>query len=144
MIIGDCCIRRPKHARAIRWSSFHRNVDNRAGTYFDSLLAFLLIPAASGNADEHLATAGGGTVYVPVVAATRLECNVREWNLRVGYAGKIAVSMEIIGVCCVRISDGENHLMLEALFFRLQICCVGPDFFGYPERSSCVRPSGMR
>jgi len=34
-------------------------------------------------------------------------------------------------------------VMGDFVTFRLQICCVGPDFFGYPERSPCVRPSGL-
>ena len=52
--------------------------DDVAGVQASRGLAFLLVPAASRDADEDLPAAPGGVVDVPVVAASRLERHVGE------------------------------------------------------------------
>ena len=92
--------------------------------------------------DQHLSAAFGRMVNVPVVAAARLESDIVERYLLLGYRSQIAVADEIFGVCSVRFADGENHLLLEA--FLLSSCIViRPDLLCHTESGPCVWPSGI-
>ena len=57
------------------------DVDYGAGQNLYSGFPFFLIPAAAGHSHEHLASAMGGFVDMPVVAASRLECHIGKWYL---------------------------------------------------------------
>lgn len=82
-------------------------------------------------------------MYVPVVTATGFECDIGELDLLCRYWGEIAVADEILGVGCVRLANGENHLLLEALLLRCGLCLIGPHILCHTERSPRVGPSGI-
>ena len=46
-------------------------------------LAFLLIPTLTIHADEHLATAAARMVHMPVIAAARLEGDVKDRQIAI-------------------------------------------------------------
>ena len=55
-----------------------RNMDDCAWENLLRRLAFFLIPTASGNTHKHLPSAICGVMYVPIVAAARLEGDIGE------------------------------------------------------------------
>ena len=57
-----------------------RDGDNRARFQADRRLALLLIPAAPRGADQELAAAALRVMDMPVIAAARLKCDVRQKN----------------------------------------------------------------
>ena len=59
------------------------DMDYCAGKNLYSRFPFLLIPSATCDTNKHLTTPLFSLVNVPVVAASRLKCDIREWNLRV-------------------------------------------------------------
>ena len=71
----------------------HRNYGSRS--HWHSLLAPFLIPSATAHAYQHLCLS---VVYVPVVAAARLECHVCHASV---HRCQIAVACEVLGVCGV-------------------------------------------
>ena len=121
-----------------------RNVDDRTGQNLLRGLALLLIPTTTGNAYEHLSAAFRGFMDMPVVAATRLESNVRERNLRVGDTGEIAFALKVFGVCGVRLTNRKYHFLLKAFFFSCRICRVSPDLLRYAESRPRIGPAGIK
>ena len=93
------------------------NVDDGAWENLLRRLAFLLVPASSGNTYQHLSTTRCGVMNVPVVSAARFEGNIEERYLAVGYLRQIAVALEVFGEGCVWCANRKNHLTLE--------CCLG-------------------
>ena len=57
------------------------DMDYRTWQYLLCGFSFLLIPTTTGNAYKHLTAAACGTMYMPVVAATRLKGDIRKWYL---------------------------------------------------------------
>ena len=90
-----------------------RNMDDCAWEDFLRRLAFFLIPATSGYTYQPLSAATCSMVRVPVVAATRLEGNVEERYLAVGYLCQITVAFEVFGISGVGFANREYHLALE-------------------------------
>ncbi len=119
------------------------DVDDRAGQDFLCRLAFLLVPAASGYADQHLSAALRGLVDVPVVAAAWLEGDVGKRHLCVRDTGQVAVAREVAAVGRVRFADGENHRSLEGGFGVRGGRVVGPYVLGQAEGCPCLGPSGV-
>ena len=76
---------------------FHLCGDGNDGArrHRDSLFAPLLIPAAARHADQHLY---GLVMYMPVVAATRLEGDIEESQSVVAHRCQIAVARKILSV----------------------------------------------
>ena len=101
--------------RSVPVLHIRRDVDDIARKHLHGRLAFFLIPAPAGYADQHLPAAFRGVVNVPVVAASRLEGDIVERYLFLGYRSQIAVADEILRVCGVRFADGEYHFLLECL-----------------------------
>ena len=120
-----------------------RDVDHVARSEADGLLALLLVPAASGHADEHLPAALRGAVDVPVVAAAGLEGHVVEGNLLARDGGQIAVAREVFGVGRVGLADGEYHFALEGGLVACAGGVVGPYVLGHAEGGPGVGPSSV-
>ena len=78
--------------------------DDGAGDQRNGFLAPLLIPATTTHPDQHL---HGTVVNMPVVAAARLEADVAETACGIE-DGEVAVSNEILGVCCIRFANGPG------------------------------------
>ena len=74
-----------------------RYVDYRPREHLLSRLSPFLIPATSSHTDEHLSSALGGMMNVPVVAATRFEGDIGDGNLLIGNSCQITVAFEIEG-----------------------------------------------
>ena len=91
---------------------------------------FLLIPSATGYANEHLASAAGGVVDVPIIAATGFEGDVVERNLFGRYGCQIAVACEVLCVGCVGFAYGKQHFALEGCFAIVACGIVSPYLFG--------------
>ena len=91
-----------------------RDVNDIARKHLYGRLALFLIPAFSCYADQHLPAAFSRMMNVPVVAASRLESDIAERYLLLGYRSQIAVADEVLGVCGVRLADGEYHFPLES------------------------------
>ena len=72
-----------------------RNVDDGARKDFLCFLAFLLIPAASVDAYQHLPSAFSGLVDMPVVAASRFKRDMGNIGLLVENREEVAVAKEI-------------------------------------------------
>ena len=83
------------------------DVDDVARQHLYGGFALLLIPSASGHAHQHLSSALGGVVDVPVVAAARLEGDVGERYLLGGHTCQIAPAGEVLCVGRVGLADGE-------------------------------------
>ena len=105
-----------------------RNMDDCAWENLLRRLAFFLIPATSGYANQHLSATTCGVVCVPVVAATWLEGNIEERYLTVGYLCQITVALEVLGISGVRLTDRENHLALECSFRIVAFYILAPHF----------------
>ncbi len=120
------------------------DMDYRAWQDLNRRFPFLLIPSATGNTDEHLTAAACSTMYMPVVATTRLKSDIREGYLRVGDTGKVTVALKISGVCRVRLANREYHFLLKTFFLIYRICRICPDLFGHTETGPCVGPSGIK
>lgn len=72
---------------------------------FPGLLAFDLVVASAAHCDEHL---GSAVMYMPVVAASRLEGDVVDGKFRsVEHRREIALTYEILGKAVVWLSYGE-------------------------------------
>ena len=119
------------------------DVDNGAGKYLHGGFTFLLIPASSGYTYKHLAATFFSFVYMPIVAATRLESDIKEGYLIGGYWSEIAVAGEIFGVCCVRFADREYHRAGKGGFCIFAIDVVVPHLFGEVEGSPRFGPTGI-
>lgn len=119
------------------------NVDHGTGKYLHGRFPFLLIPSSAGNAHEHLASTFRCLVYVPIVAASRLESDVEERYLLCGYGRKVTVASEVFGVCGVRLADGKYHRAGKCGFGVLAFDVVVPHLFGEVERSPRFRPTGI-
>ena len=109
------------------------DVDDGAGQDLLGRLALLLVPAASGHTDEHLAATLAGVVDVPVVAAAGLECHVGAIHLAAGDWSQVGIADEVLGICSVGLSDGENHFLLEAFLFSIGVGGIGPHLPGEAE-----------
>lgn len=76
-------------------------------------LAFLLIKAASGNADENLPTDALCVMNMPVVAATRFKSHVINADLRGGQWRQITLPDKVPGKSVVGCADREHHITLR-------------------------------
>lgn len=120
------------------------NMDYCSWQNFLRLLAFFLIPSATGHAHEHLTTAIVGMMYVPIIAATGLECDIGKRNLSVGHLREITVPYEIFGISSVWLADRENHLTCEAFLFIGDIFIgIVPHFGSQTECAPCLWPPGI-
>ena len=85
---------------------FRRYYDHSAGLETYCIFAFFLIPAAACSADKYLSAACRGMMYMPVVAASRLKCDIGKaysrfaWScqgIEIGIAGKIPGKSGVFG-----------------------------------------------
>lgn len=82
-----------------------RNAHGFASFEFLGFLTFNLVVASAAHGDEHL---GSAVMYMPVVAASRLEGDVVDGKFRsVEHRREIALTYEILGKAVVRLSYGE-------------------------------------
>ena len=86
------------------------NMNDSAGQYLYSRFAFFLIPATSGYSDKHLTATFCCVVNMPVIAAARLKCHIKNANLTLRYQSKKALSTEILCKTIVWCTDWEYHL----------------------------------
>ena len=91
-----------------------RNIHHIAWMQFLRRLAFLLIKAASGNADENLPTAALCVMNMPVVAATRFKSHVINADLRGGQWRQITLPDKVPGKSVVGCADREHPLTAHA------------------------------
>ncbi len=78
------------------------NLDDRPRNELYGSFAPFLIPAATGYADKHLHLF---VVYVPVVAASRLEAHVCDPAV---HLGQITVAREVLGISGIGLSFGPH------------------------------------
>lgn len=121
-----------------------RNMDNRTGKNLHRRFTLFLIPASSGYTDKHLAAAFCSSVYVPVVAATRLECDIGNVYLLSRNGCKITVANEILRVCRIRFTYRENHLTLECCLSILSVCIFRPHILGKTKSRPCLWPTCIK
>lgn len=117
-----------------------RNIHHIARMQFLRRLAFLLIKAASGNADENLPTDTLCVMNMPVVAATRFKSHVINADLRGGQWRQITLPDKVPGKSVVGCADREHHLtlMLGSRIGDSVLLC--PNFFCHAERRPRLGP----
>ena len=79
---------------------------------------------------------------MPVVAARRLKGDVEHGHLLCGERRKIALSDEVVAVG-IRLSDGEEDLVLELILFAESGGFFVPDLFGKAEHRPTLRPADV-
>ena len=78
---------------------------------------------------------------VPVVAAARFEGDIGNGNLLAGNTCQVTVTSEILGIGCIGLSDGENHLLLETGLRIFQRCVFFPNLLSLTESRPSLGPS---
>lgn len=107
-----------------------RDMDDSARQNLLCRLTFLLIPATTSYADQHLTTALGSVMYMPIIAATWFECNISKRNLLLGNKSQVTFALEIFSVSRIRFSDRENHLSLESILGIIAFHIICPYLLG--------------
>ncbi len=114
-----------------------------ARAHLHGRLALLLIPARAGDADQQLAAALGGMVYVPVVAAVRLESHVYEVYAIGGDRVEIAVAGEVSGIRRIWLADREYQFALKEGSGVGDRGVVAPHLQRLIEGSPSLGPAGV-
>lgn len=117
-----------------------RNIHHIARMQFLRRLAFLLIKAASGNADENLPTAALCVMNMSVVAATRFKSHVINADLRGGQWRQITLPDKVPGKSVVGCADREHHLTLMLVSRIGDSVLLCPNFFRHAERRPRLGP----
>ena len=93
-----------------------RDVDHSARCHLDCFLAPLLVVASAADADKHLSAILLRMMYMPVVAAGRLECNIVYRHLLCGNRSEVALSDEELSIR-VGLTDREADGVLVSVLF---------------------------
>ncbi len=115
------------------------NGDDIAGHEALGRLALLLIPALAVDADEDLPAAALGMVYVPVIAAARLEGDVCEEQCRAGSRQRLEIASagKVFGIRVVRLAEAEKAAVGSgSLVVCIYLLC-------HAECGPGIRPSGI-
>ena len=78
---------------------------------------------------------------MPVITAARLKSYVCYRHLFARNGCEVTVTDEVLGVCCIRFADRENHLTLESGFGIFTGSIFRPYTFGEVERCPGLRPT---
>ncbi|WP_200831984.1 hypothetical protein [Glutamicibacter sp. JC586] len=91
----------------------------------DWLLAFGLVPAGSGGADQDLvATSVGTVVDMLVVPATGLKADVVQWHTAIGKWSQVALPSEILRVGIVWFTQCKGLIRVLVHLFTLGIATL--------------------
>ena len=93
-----------------------RNIYYRSRNKLLGRFSLLLIPTFTSNTYKYLPAF---VMHMPIIPATRLKCNVRHTYscIFAKQRSKIAVSNKIFGICRIRLTLREYHIL-----YRLALC----------------------
>ena len=86
--------------------------------HFDGVLAPFLIVTATSHTNQNLPAAARCMVDMPIIAATRLERDVKNINLLLRQRLQIALSGEILRIIIICLPNRKRRLSSEFIFIH--------------------------
>ena len=86
--------------------------------HFDGVLAQFLIITSASHTNQNLSAAARCMVDMPIIAATRLERDVKNINLLLRQRLQIALSGEILRIIIICLPNRKRRLSSELIFIH--------------------------